>query len=81
MAAVSVRDYKAAIEGALREFGIVSWRYDMTGKHYRCYYTLPGGRERFIVFPSTGSDRRGVLNSARDARRELRSQGLQPKEG
>lgn len=74
------KDYKLAIERVLEEFGVNGYHYESGGKHMRCYYTLPDGRKRHITFPTTGSDHRGAMNTARDARRELRSQGLEPKD-
>lgn len=73
-----LREYKASIEGVLADYGITHFRYEQASKHMKCIFTLPNGRERFTLFPKTGGDHRGMMNQARDVRRELRGCGVEP---
>ncbi len=80
MSARAQKPYRDAIERILAEHGITKFRYEPGGKHMRCFFKLPDGREQFTVFPSTPSEHRGAKNKASEVRHQLIRLGI-PKVG
>jgi len=65
-------DYVRAIERILDRFGISEFDYEFTNGDHRRVVIRHRGQQRFIVFPLTGSDWRGPLNTAARVKRVVR---------
>jgi hypothetical protein len=71
-------DYEGKIRQFLEENEIETFKFGKTHRHRDLVVEL-GGKSARIVFPSTGSDFRGPMNTLRDLRGELRNIGWAPK--
>lgn len=67
-------DYESALSRELERWPGVRVRHQMRGKH-QAVILIYRGRERMVVYPVSGSDRRGPMNNVRDVRQALRSMG------
>jgi hypothetical protein len=66
--------WDSRIDAELAEWPGVEARREHASKHMRLVLSY-GGKERFVIYPSTPSDHRGQLNKIRDIRKELTALG------
>lgn len=67
-------DHDDAADAELARWPGVTWTRTLRGKHYALVLEY-GGVSRFVIYPATGSDRRGPLNCVRDIRAACRDLG------
>lgn len=70
------KPYRDAIEAELTAVGIRKWRYETGGRHMKCFFTLPNGKEHSIAFPCSPSDHRGAKNKSSEVRHMLHKLGF-----
>jgi hypothetical protein len=66
--------WDAKIDAELAEWPGVAYRREGGRKHQRLYLSFDG-RERFVVYPSSPSEYRGLQNKITDIRKELTGLG------
>lgn len=67
-------DYDDPVETEIERWPGVTFRREVRAKHFALVLTF-NGASKFLIYPATGSDRRGVLNHLTDLRAALRELG------
>jgi hypothetical protein len=76
MSRIKTRIFKEVLQREIQNWNGVKYRFD-NRNHHPCIIVSYRGKEQFIPFPKSGSDRRGPLNNRAQLRQRLKKMGAE----